>query len=62
MPTLNSSAIAWIDYDPISRTLSVTFHSGRTYALRGVPEQHYRSLLNASSPGWYFNTYLRGRY
>jgi hypothetical protein len=62
MPTLNSSAITWIDYDPITRMLSITFHSGRTYTLRGVPEHHYHGLLNASSAGWYFNTCLRGRY
>jgi KTSC domain len=62
MPTLNSSAISWIDYDPVNRTLSITFHSGRTYTLRGVPEYHYEGLLNSSSPGWYFNAYLRGNY
>jgi hypothetical protein len=62
MPALNSSAISWIDYDPISRTLSITFQSGRNYTLRGVPEYHYHGLLNAPSAGWYFSTYLRGRY
>ncbi len=62
MPALNSSAIAWIDYDPVNRMLSITFHSGRTYTLHGVPERHYLGLLNASSAGWYFNSYLRGHY
>jgi hypothetical protein len=56
MPRLNSSAISWIDYHPI------TFHSGRTDTLRAVPAQHDHGLLNAPSAGWYFNTYLRGRY
>ena len=62
MDILNSSAIAWIDYDPISRILLVAFHSGCTYTLRGVPEYHYRGLLNTSSPGWYWSTYLLGNY
>ena len=50
MPTINSSAITWIDYEPISCTLSVTSRSGRTYTLR------------TTSPGWYFNVYLKGNY
>ena len=62
MPALNSASISWIEYDPYSRTLQVTFRSGRMYTLRGVPEYHYLALLNASSPGAYFNENLRGRY
>ena len=62
MPSLNSSAISWVDYDPWSRTLEITFQSGRTYTLQGVPEYHYIGLLNASSAGRYFNDHLRGNY
>jgi hypothetical protein len=62
MPALNSATISWIDYDPYVRILQVTFRSGRTYTLRGVPEYHYSGLLNAASPGAYFNENLRGRY
>lgn len=60
MPYLNSSCIAWAEYS--AGTLQVRFHSGRTYTLRGVPERLYEGLLNSASPGWYFNTYLKGRY
>lgn len=62
MPTFNSSCIDSADYDPTSRTLELTFVSGRTYTLTGVPLQLYLGLLNATSPGWYFNAYLKGRY
>lgn len=62
MPALNSSAIAWVDYHPLSRTLEITFQSGRTYTLRGVPAHHYTGLLNAASAGRYFNDHLRGNY
>jgi hypothetical protein len=62
MPALNSSAIAWVDYDPLSCTLTITFQSGRTYTLCGVPEYHFYGLLTAASPGSYFNIYLRGNY
>jgi hypothetical protein len=60
MPALNSSCFSSADYN--SGTLRLTFRSGRSYTLRGVPEYHYYGLLKASSPGWYFNYYLRGRY
>lgn len=62
MPSLSSSAISQVEYDPGSRTLQITFRSGRSYTLRGVPEYHYAGLLNASSAGSYFSYYLRGRY
>ena len=40
----------------------LTFRNGRSYTLHGVPEHHYHGLLNASSPGRYFNACLKGRY
>lgn len=60
MPALNSSCLSWADYD--SGNLYLRFRSGRSYTLRGVPVHHYHGLLNATSAGWYFNTYLKGRY
>lgn len=60
MPALNSSCLSSVEYD--SDTTHLTFRSGRTYTLRGVPVYHYHGLLRASSAGWYFNAYLKGRY
>lgn len=60
MPALTSTCLPRADYE--SGTLYLTFKSGRTYTLRGVPEYHYLGLINASSAGWYFNHYLKGRY
>jgi hypothetical protein len=60
MPSVNSSCIAWVEY--AAGTLYLTFTSGRTYTLRGVPERHYLGLLLSSSPGRYFNEHLKGRY
>ena len=60
MPSLNSSCLSWVEYD--SGTMILTFRSGDRYTLRGVPERHYLGLLQTSSAGWYFNTYLKGRY
>jgi hypothetical protein len=60
MPSLSSSCIARAEY--LNGTLSLTFHSGRTYTLRGVPFELYLGLLESGSPGRFFNTYLKGRY
>jgi KTSC domain len=60
MISVVSSAIRAVGYD--GSTLYVEFWNGRTYPLRGVPERHFYGLLNSSSPGWYWNTYLRGNY
>lgn len=69
MPALNSSCLASVEYEDNSveyeedsGTMYLTFRSGRTYTLHGVPDYHYYGLLNASSPGQYFNAYLKGRY
>lgn len=60
MPSLNSSCISRVEYSLGS--LYITFRSGSTYTLRGVPERHYIGLINAYSAGAYFNDNLKGRY
>jgi hypothetical protein len=62
MPALSSSCLSWVEYESFTGTMYLSFRSGRSYTLRGVPEYHYYGLLNASSPGRYFNYYLKGRY
>ena len=57
---VNSSFIEAVSYD--GYTLTVPFHNGRTYDHPAVPERHYHGLLNATSPGWHFNAYLKGNY
>jgi hypothetical protein len=60
MPALASSCLSWVEYD--SGTMYLRFRNGRSYTLRSVPVYHYYGLLNSSSPGHYFNAYLKGRY
>ena len=62
MPALSSSCLSSVDYDFYSGTMYLRFRSGSSYTLRGVPERHYYGLVNTSSPGWYFNHYLKGNY
>ena len=57
---VNSSAIRAVGYD--GYTLTVEFHSGRIYDHPGVPHWVYAGLMRAGSKGWYYNTFIRGRY
>ncbi len=63
MPYINSSAIAWADYDDAAQELDIRFTSGSTtYTYFGVPEYIYQGLLSASSAGQYFNENIRDQY
>jgi hypothetical protein len=57
---VNSSAIRAVGYD--GYTLTVEFHSGRTYDHPGVPYSIYAGLMRASSKGAFHNQHIRGRY
>jgi hypothetical protein len=57
---VNSSAIRAVGFD--GDTLTVEFHTGRTYDHPGVPESVFLGLMSASSMGRYYNLYIRGRY
>jgi hypothetical protein len=54
-----STAIASIDYDEYSETLTVRFTDGRVYAYWNVPQEVYAELLYAGSAGGYFNSNVR---
>ncbi|MBN7807264.1 KTSC domain-containing protein [Agrobacterium rosae] len=63
MQRLNSSAIAAVDYNARTSTMSIWFvESGGPYDYYMVPETVYRGILTARSAGSYFNTYIRDRY
>ena len=60
MITVTSTAIRAVGF--AGGTLTVEFRSGRVYDHPGVPSRHFEGLLNASSPGRYYNRYIRGKY
>jgi hypothetical protein len=60
MIPVNSSVIRAIGW--AGGSLTVLFHSGRSYDHPGVPYSVYREFLNASSKGAYYNRHIRGRY
>lgn len=42
--------------------LVLAFRNGHTYTLESVPRSEFENLANASSPGSYFNSNLKGQY
>lgn len=62
MQPVNSSNIARAGYDPETQTLTIDFHSGRSYRYANVAEEVYRSLLDAPSAGKYFNQHIKDSY
>jgi KTSC domain len=60
--TFDSTAILEGVYRRDSQELQVTFRGGNTYTMLGVPPDLWDGLLNASSPGSFFNARIRGKY
>ena len=57
-----SSNLQSADYDDQARTLTVTFHDGRSYKYSGVDADAARGLESAPSSGEYFNSQVKGRF
>lgn len=49
-------------YDGATRTLTLRFDSGSTYAFHDVPRQVYDDFLRIVNHGEYFNRHIRKRY
>ena len=54
--TLASSAIEAVKYNEAKWTLDVEFREGYSYRYMHVPEFVYQALLNAESPGAFWNS------
>jgi len=61
---VNSSAITRVEYDADSETAYITFAKAPSgpYTLEGVSEIEIERLVNAESPGAYWNANMRGKY
>lgn len=57
-----SSTIESIAYDRETSVLSVRFFDGNLYRFKDVPLLVYKTFLNASSKGSYFNEFIRDAY
>lgn len=60
--SLKSSAISTAEYDTETQELTITFTNGMSYDLSGVPPDAFEGLVNADSPGRFFNQNLKGIY
>ena len=60
--TIESSAIAQLDYDSERESLQVWFRDGRAYRYDDVPQGLYQGLLCADSTGAYFNRRIRNHF
>ncbi|MBW4033528.1 MAG: KTSC domain-containing protein [Acidobacteria bacterium] len=59
---IRSSMLAAVGYDEQTALLEVQFTSGDVYRYFAVPASVHRALLEADSPGAYFNRAISGRY
>jgi len=62
MPLLNSSVLSRAEYDSPLGQLTIWFHGGDVYVYHGVPEYVYTRLISSSSPGSYYNDYIKRKY
>jgi hypothetical protein len=62
MTDLRSSNLGSAEYEPETQEMIITFKSGSSYAYSGVDQVTFDDLLTASSPGVYFNKWIKGRY
>lgn len=62
MTPVKSSNVAAVGYDEDARALLVEFHSGGTYAYDGADKTAYHDMLAASSPGQYFQRWVKNQY
>ena len=59
---LRSSVLAAVGYDPGTAELEIEFTSGDVYRYYAVPASVHRALLEAESPGAYFNRAINDTY
>lgn len=59
MPEIKSSNIKWVQFNPETQELDVTFRSGETYRYAPVKQGLYDELLASPSKGGFVNQRLR---
>jgi hypothetical protein len=59
---LESTNLRQADFDPMLNILTVGFVNGNIYEFYGVSPETYQSLIEASSPGKFFLTEIKGKY
>lgn len=57
-----STAIASTSYDPMTRTLGVTYSHGATYEYHGVPTHVNAAFERSESKGAFLVKHIKGKY
>lgn len=60
--SLDSTTLAAVAYDHHRGELQLDFRDGARYAYSGIAPELFRDLLCATSKGYFFNRYIRGRF
>ena len=60
--SFQSTALMEGTYRRESQELQVVFRNGNSYTMLGVPPDLWEQLRTASSPGSFFNRYIRNNY
>ncbi|WP_076635666.1 KTSC domain-containing protein [Lactiplantibacillus plantarum] len=53
-----SRDLSAVGYDQNTQQLEIVFNSGGVYLYSGVTSDEYQGLMNASSKGRYFHTFI----
>lgn len=59
---LRSSVVKTVGYDPSTAMLELEFASGDVYRYFAIPPSLHRALLEAESPGAFFNQNISDKY
>jgi hypothetical protein len=59
---IDSTLVYEAYYNATKKELALVFHGGLSYIYKGVPFHHYQNLVDASSPGRYYNQNIKGKY
>jgi hypothetical protein len=62
MPAVQSSTIAWAEYDKQTQVMEVRFHNGGIYIYSDVEPETYQNFLDAESQGKFFNRFIKDKY
>lgn len=60
--SVKSTNLKSVEYNSVTKILTILFNTDRTYQYLGVPQIVYTKLLSAKSKGTYFNNNIKNRY
>jgi uncharacterized protein with von Willebrand factor type A (vWA) domain len=57
-----SAVIKKYCYDAATKTLEITYHSGKIYHYLNVPEKVFKEMRSTMVKGIWFNRHIKGKY